>query len=311
MIYPKDIQLMKKIPPQYFRKPEWIRMAQPQQENLQQLKHNLNIKKLNTVCQEAKCPNINECWSQGTATIMILGDTCTRGCKFCNIKTGNPRGVVDGEEPLRVAEQISESNLRYVVITCVDRDDLADGGASVFAETIIRVKSRTPDIKIETLIGDFQGISEPLRVLVESGPDVVAHNVETVEALTPMVRDRRATYRNSLKVLKEVKTIDPKRLTKSSIMVGLGETMDELKATCMDLREQGVDIITFGQYLRPTMKHLSVKRYYHPDEFKALEEMSRAIGFLYVASGPLVRSSYRAAELFINKYLREREEVTT
>lgn len=297
---------MIKLPNSYFRKPNWIRMVTPDPARINELKQKLNLSKLNTVCQEAKCPNLNECWSIGTATIMILGDICTRGCKFCHIKTGNPRGVIDKKEPFRVANQIQESQLKYVVITCVDRDDLPDGGAEIFSRTVKEIKIKSPEIKIETLIGDFQGEESSLRVLVGSGPEVIAHNLETVEALTPMVRDRRATYQNSLKVLKKVKELDPQRLTKSSLMVGLGETISELKQTCQDLRNIGVDIITFGQYLRPTLRHLSVKRYYHPDEFVELETMARELGFLFVASGALVRSSYRAAELFIKGYLDEK-----
>lgn len=296
-----------KPPPSYHRKPSWIQMSTVNSDRFNSVKKDLNINKLNTVCQEAKCPNINECWSQGTATIMILGDTCTRGCRFCNIKTGNPNGIVDEEEPQRVSEQVLASHLKYVVITCVDRDDLEDGGAKIFADTITLIKKKSSLIKIESLIGDYQGSYDSLMTLLASNPDVISHNLETVEPLTPMVRDRRATYRNSLQLLERIKSKDPKKITKSSLMVGLGETKEELYQTCIDLRNVGVDIITFGQYLRPTMKHLAVKRYYSIEEFKALEIMARDCGFKFVASGPMVRSSYRAAELFLLGHLQKQE----
>lgn len=292
-------------------KPEWVRVPLPQGPVYADLKDRLKVKTLHTVCQEALCPNIGECWSQGTATIMLLGDTCTRGCRFCNVKSGNPRGVVDREEPVRVAGEIKDSHLKYLVLTCVDRDDLDDGGAWVFAETVRQIKAVRPDIKVETLISDYRGSEESLATVVKSGPDVLAHNVETTRRLTPTVRDPRASYDQSLTLLRRVKTMDPGRLTKSSIMVGFDETMDEVLETAADLRAAGVDIVTFGQYLRPSPKHLPVGRYWHPDEFKALEEKSRALGFLYVASGVFVRSSYRAAELFLHRHLTEKNKALT
>ena len=267
------------------------------------MKEKLNLRNLNTVCQEAKCPNINECWSQGTATIMILGDVCTRFCKFCNVKTGNPAGIVDEEEPERVASEIVQSKLTYVVITCVDRDDLVDGGAGIFASTISLIKDRNKEIKVEALISDYRGSKASLAKIIASRVDVLAHNVETVENLTPMVRDRRANYRTSLKLLANAKKKKPTLLTKSSIMLGLGETLAEVLKSLDDLRESGVDIVTLGQYLRPSKKHLSVKKYYRLEEFRYLEKEARDRGFLFVAAGPLVRSSYRAAELFAKGHL--------
>lgn len=284
-------------------KPEWIRIRPPSGPVYQELRGNLKLKNLHTVCQEALCPNIGECWSSGTATIMILGDTCTRGCRFCNVKSGNPKGEVDFEEPVRVAEQIQDSNLKYLVLTCVDRDDLPDGGAFIFAETVSEIKKRRPDIRVETLISDYSGKRESLEKVMSSGPDVIAHNVETIRRLTPSVRDPRASFDQSLELLRRVKEIDPKRLSKSSVMIGLGETLEEVLACTRELRDAGVDIVTFGQYLRPSAKHLPVVRYAAPAEFEELEKKAREMGFLFVASGPFVRSSYRAAELFIHGHL--------
>lgn len=289
--------------------PSFIRIKPPQNETYYEVRSKLNELSLNTVCKEAKCPNLSECWSEGTATVMILGDVCTRGCRFCNIKTGNPKGIVDEEEPKRVAAQVLESGLKYVVITCVDRDDLSDGGASIFAETIEEIKKGGSSIRVEGLTSDYRGDENSIKRLSESGADVLAHNIETVERLTPTVRDRRAHYKQSLNVLSAFKKFSPKVLTKSSIMVGLGESKEEVIQSAKDLRDHGVDVVTFGQYLRPTSKHLKVERYYFPEEFKELELMARELGFLYVASGPLVRSSYRAAELFAKRYLDSKKPV--
>ena len=288
------------------RKPDWIKIKPPSSDHYHNLKKELNLNGLHTVCQEAKCPNLNECWSSGTATIMILGDTCTRACRFCNVKTGNPKGVVDTEEPKRVAEQLSKSNLDYVVITCVDRDDLADGGAGIFAETIFKTKELIPELKVECLISDYRGSFESVKTIVKSDPDVVAHNIETVERLTKKVRDPKSNYRQSLELLKRVKELNPEKLTKSSLMVGLGEDLEEIAVACDDLKANGVDIVTFGQYLRPNRKLLPVEKYYTPVEFKQLEKMARDKDFLFVASGALVRSSYRASELFVMKKLEDR-----
>lgn len=292
--------------PYFERKPSWLKVKQVGREQYNDVKKNLRLQGLYTVCEEAKCPNIGECWASGTATIMILGDTCTRACRFCNVNTGNPRGVVDKEEPFRVAENLRQTNLKYVVITCVDRDDLPDGGASIFAQTITQVKKLCPAIKVEALISDYRGNQDSLKMILDTPVDVIAHNVETVRALTPMVRDNRAGYEQSLELLRRVKDFSPQTMTKSSLMVGLGETLAELKETTFDLRQAGVNIVTYGQYLRPTQKHLVVKRYYFPQEFDDLAQMAKDMGFLYVASGPLVRSSYKAAELFMLKELEKK-----
>jgi len=261
--------------------------------------------RLHTVCDEALCPNISECWGSGTATIMLLGDTCTRACKFCAVKTGNPRGYIDRDEPRRVAEAVKELNLDYVVLTSVTRDDLEDGGASIYAETVRLVKEVCPDIIVEVLIPDFNNDPNALKIVVESGVDVVAHNIETVERLTPKVRDPRAGYWKSLKTLKMVKDLSDKVYTKSSIMLGLGERDDEVVKAMRDLRSVGVDILTIGQYLQPTRHHLPVVEYVTPEKFRWFREIGERLGFLYVASGPLVRSSYKAGEYFIKHVLHK------
>jgi len=261
--------------------------------------------RLHTVCDEALCPNISECWGSGTATIMLLGDTCTRACKFCAVKTGNPRGYIDRDEPRRVAEAVKELNLDYVVLTSVTRDDLEDGGASIYAETVRLVKEVCPDIIVEVLIPDFNNDPNALKMVVESGVDVVAHNIETVERLTPKVRDPRAGYWKSLKTLKMVKDLSDKVYTKSSIMLGLGERDDEVVKAMRDLRSVGVDILTIGQYLQPTRHHLPVVEYVTPEKFRWFREIGEKLGFLYVASGPLVRSSYKAGEYFIKHVLHK------
>ena len=261
--------------------------------------------RLHTVCDEALCPNISECWGSGTATIMLLGDTCTRACKFCAVKTGNPRGYVDWDEPRRVAEAVKELNLDYVVLTSVTRDDLENGGASIYAETVRLVKEACPDIIVEVLIPDFNNDLNALKMVVESGVDVVAHNIETVERLTPKVRDPRAGYWKSLKTLKIVKDLSSKIYTKSSIMLGLGERDDEVVKAMRDLRSVGVDILTIGQYLQPTKHHLPVVEYVTPEKFRWFKEIGERLGFIYVASGPLVRSSYKAGEYFIKHVLHK------
>jgi len=261
--------------------------------------------RLHTVCDEALCPNISECWGSGTATIMLLGDTCTRACKFCAVKTGNPRGYVDWDEPRRVAEAVKELNLDYVVLTSVTRDDLENGGASIYAETVRLVKEACPDIIVEVLIPDFNNDLNALKMVVESGVDVVAHNIETVERLTPKVRDPRAGYWKSLKTLKIIKDLSSKIYTKSSIMLGLGERDDEVVKAMRDLRSVGVDILTIGQYLQPTKHHLPVVEYVTPEKFKWFKEIGERLGFIYVASGPLVRSSYKAGEYFIKHVLHK------
>lgn len=280
-------------------KPEWLKARAPDGANYERLKALMSDLKLATVCQSARCPNIGECWSAGTATVMLMGDVCTRGCRFCNVKTGNPKGKLDDEEPQKVGFAIGQMNLDYVVLTSVDRDDLADQGASHFAQTIRVIKATNPKTLVEVLTPDFRGQADLVKTLVEASPDVFAHNVETVERLTKKVRDPRAGYRQSLNVLGLVKTFDPSMKTKSSIMLGLGEEASEIEATLNDLRSVGCDVVTFGQYLQPTPRHLPVVRYLTPAEFKSWQSVAERMGFLYVASGPMVRSSYRAGEFFM------------
>lgn len=291
-------------PPTTLPKPDWLKVKAPTGQNYHEIKELMKDLKLATVCQEARCPNIGECWSGGTATIMIMGDTCTRGCRFCNVKTGNPKGLLDPLEPEKVAQSIAKLNLSYVVITTVDRDDLPDQGASHFARTVKTLKEQKPGIIIEVLAGDFRGDLSLIKQLCKAEPDVYAHNLETVERLTPTVRDRRAGYQQSLNVLKHAKDLAPDRFTKSSLMLGLGETDDEVLTALNDLRQVGCDIVTFGQYLQPTPRHLKVKEYISPEKFEWWKQKALDLGFIYVASGPLVRSSYKAGELFIEAKIR-------
>lgn len=282
-------------------KPLWLKSGLTGGETLFHIKKDLREKKLYTVCEEAKCPNISDCWNVGTATFMILGDTCTRGCRFCHIKTGNPNGLLDKEEPFKVAYSIKNMNLEYAVITMVDRDDLPDGGAEHIAQTILAIQNQSPNTRIEILAGDFKDNSNSLSTVLSAGRglDVFAHNIETVRRLSPRVRDARAKYEQSLHVLENAKKLKPKNLfTKSAIMLGLGEEGEEVLASLQDLRNVGVDIVTIGQYLQPTPKHLTVKRYAHPLEFDFWKKTAENMGFKGVASGPLVRSSYKASHLF-------------
>lgn len=288
-------------------KPDWLKVRAPAGENYARIKDMLGELKLATVCQEARCPNIGECWSGGTATFMIMGDTCTRGCRFCNVKTGNPKGAIDPFEPEKVAYSISQMDLEYVVITTVDRDDLEDQGAEHFARTVRTIKKLAPDLIVEILAGDFRGDRNLVNHLTDAKPDVYAHNIETVRRLTPSVRDPRAGYDQTLSVLKMVKEHDPSRYTKTSIMLGLGETDEEILQTLKDLRAVGCDVVTFGQYLQPTPRHLKVVEFVTPEKFKEWQKIAEELGFLYVASGPLVRSSYRAGEFFM-KSLVERQK---
>lgn len=280
------------------RHPEWIRVRAPIGENYVHLKGLVRGLALHTVCEEAMCPNIGECWGAGTATIMILGDTCTRACRFCAVKTGNPRGIVDTGEPSRVADALADLKLNYVVVTSVDRDDLADGGAAIFAETVRQIKAKSPKTRVELLTPDFRGVIENVRTVVESKPDVFGQNIETVRRLTHVVRDRRAGYDQTMDVLRLVKEIDPDSRTKSSILVGMGETPDEVIETMRDLRAAQVDLLAIGQYLQPThlKRHVPLVEYVHPDQFAKYKEEGLKLGFKYVASGPLVRSSYKAWE---------------
>ncbi len=281
------------------RKPTWLKTKIPSGETYFRIKRDLREKQLFTVCEEAKCPNIGECWNTNTATFMVLGDTCTRGCRFCNVKTGNPQGWLDANEPLNTARSAQIMGLKYVVITMVDRDDLPDGGAAHLAQVIAEVRRLNPGIVIELLAGDFRGMDNALELILAQRPEVFAHNLETVRRLTPRVRDARASYQQSLQVLKRVKTLASyPLLTKSALMLGLGEESSEINASLADLREYGVDFITLGQYMRPTKKHLSIKRFVPPEEFKIYEARARELGFASVVAGPLVRSSYRARESY-------------
>lgn len=289
-------------------KPEWLKVRAPQGENYTRIKNLASDLKLATVCQEARCPNIGECWSGGTATFMIMGEVCTRGCRFCNVKTGNPKGVLDPLEPEKVAYSISQMKLEYAVITTVNRDDLKDQGAEHFAKTIRAIKELTPHLIVEILAGDFRGDRDLVELLTAAKPDVYAHNIETVERLTPSVRDPRAGYRQSLKVLQYVKEKDPSRYTKSSIMLGLGETQEEVTQALQDLRDVGCDVVTFGQYLQPTKRHLKVVEFITPEVFKEWKQTAEDMGFLYAASGPLVRSSYRAGEFFMKAMVEKNRQ---
>ncbi|WP_144463456.1 lipoyl synthase [Siminovitchia fortis] len=280
---------------EYIRKPDWLKIKINTNESYTGLKKLMRNKSLNTVCEEARCPNIHECWSERkTATFMILGDTCTRGCRFCAVKTGLPTEL-DWGEPARVAESVKIMGLKHVVVTAVARDDLKDGGAAVFAETVRRIREANPGCTIEILPSDMKGDYESLSTLMSSAPDIFNHNIETVRRLTRRVR-ARAMYDRSLTLLQRVKEISPNTPTKSSIMVGLGETKEEIIETMDDLLAHDVDIMTIGQYLQPTKKHLKVERYYHPDEFEELKQIALSKGFSHCEAGPLVRSSYHADE---------------
>lgn len=284
-------------------KPDWIRIKIPSGENYLKVKQTLRLQQLHTVCEEAKCPNISECWDAGTATIMIMGDTCTRGCRFCAVNTGKPT-FLDAEEPQRVANTIKQWGLNYVVITAVCRDDLLDGGAEHMAKTIRAIKRLSSKIIVEPLIPDYNGNEESIKKIVDSRPEVISHNIETVERLTPKVRDKRASYKQSLSVLKTIKNIDSKIITKSSIMLGLGESRDEVLQTLVDLRSVGVGMVTLGQYLQPTIKHLPVVEYVAPQKFDQYKKEAEGMGFVYVVSGPFVRSSYKASEPFIKNLIQ-------
>ncbi len=299
---------MTKTASRFSPKPPWIRVDLPTGERYAHLKEMLQSLKLHTVCEEARCPNMGECWGGGTATFMVLGDTCTRGCGFCAVKTKKTGVSLDPEEPVKVADSVKRMGLDYVVITSVDRDDLPDQGSGHFAQVVQEVKQRT-DSMVEVLIPDFSGRPDLIQKVVDSGPDVMAHNLETVKRLTPFVRDRKAGYDQSLSVLKTIKKLNPSLYTKSSLMLGLGETEEELKESFQDLRESGVDILTLGQYLQPSIKHLKVLDYISPAAFEKLKQEAESYGFLYVAAGPLVRSSYRAGEFFMKSLIRSKEKL--
>jgi lipoyl synthase len=275
-------------------KPAWLKVRAPGSPNYLRLKSLMKEARLNTVCEEARCPNIGECWHHGTATFMILGDVCTRACGYCAVPHGMPSDV-DAAEPARLAEAVRTLGLRYVVITSVDRDDLADGGAWIFAETIRQVRVAAPDCRVEVLIPDFQGYESSLRTVLDAGPDVLNHNTETVERLYRLARPG-GRYPRTLELLDRARTIAPGIPTKTGLILGLGEEWDEIVETLGDLRKVGVEILTIGQYLRPTESHLKMVRYYHPDEFAELKRLALDLGFGHVESGPLVRSSYHAHE---------------
>jgi lipoic acid synthetase len=277
-------------------KPAWLRAKAPAGIGFQGVKAIVKEHRLATVCEEAKCPNIGECWNAGTATIMLMGAVCTRACRFCSVDTGNPHGWLDAEEPENAARTVELMKLKYVVLTSVNRDDLADGGAAHYAACIRAIKVRNPNTAVEALTPDFQGVLKDVEVVVDSGLEVFAQNIETVRRLTHPVRDPRAGYEQTLRVLEHAKRHKPSVLTKSSLMLGLGETAEEIDETLTDLRAAGVDIVTLGQYLRPTLNHLPIQRFVAPEEFDAYRERALAKGFLECVSGPLVRSSYRAEQ---------------
>lgn len=285
--------------------PPWLKVSLPTGPVVARLKEASRSRGLATVCEEARCPNLAECWGGGTATFMVMGDTCTRGCRFCSVGTAVKPPLPDAEEPAKLALTLKEMAVEYAVLTTVCRDDLPDQGAAHLAECIRAVKTACPDMKVEMLLQDFRGETALLERVIDSEPDVIAHNVECVERLTATVRDAKAGYRQSLDVLAHAKKYAPKTPTKTSLMLGLGETETELIQAFKDIRAVGVDIITLGQYLRPTgsRHHLPVADFIHPDEFKRYGDLAKEHGFLYVASGPFVRSSYRAAELFLKGHL--------
>jgi lipoic acid synthetase len=288
------------------RKPDWLRVRMPGGGEYERVRTLIERLKLNTVCAEARCPNIGECWGGGTATVMLMGEICTRGCRFCYVKVGHP-APLDPDEPEHLAAAVAELGLEYLVVTSVDRDDLPDGGARHFARAIRALRERSPKTRVEVLIPDFQGDRAALDVVADAGPHVIAHNVETVQRLQDTVRDRRASYRQSLDVLAHYKKAWKGIYTKSSIMLGLGETDAELLQTFRDLRGIGVEVLTLGQYLQPSPFHLPVLEFVAPEKFEALRSEAIGMGFLYVAAGPLVRSSYRAAEFFLKGLMERRE----
>lgn len=290
------------------RLPPWLKIRPPSGERYEAVKSQMGDGVLHTVCEEAKCPNVSECWGGGTATFMVLGDECTRGCRFCSVSTARNPAPPDVTEPARLADSLGKLGLSYAVVTTVCRDDLPDQGAGHLAACIRACRERRPDVLLEFLIQDFRGDEALLKVVADAGAHVLAHNLETVERLTPTVRDAKAGYRLSLDVLAALKRLAPGAKTKTSLMLGLGETEAELLTAFRDLRAVGVDILTLGQYLRPTAagRHLPVAEFVTPEVFDRLGEAARAMGFLYVASGPLVRSSYRAGELFLEGLLKKK-----
>lgn len=304
---------LRKLRTERTRLPDWLKTKIPSAvdgSNYAEIKSSLRDLKLNTVCEEARCPNIGECWGgkkgTATATIMLMGDTCTRGCRFCGVKTDRAPPPVDPLEPINTATAIAKWGLDYVVLTSVNRDDMPDGGSAHFAETVREIKRRNEKILVECLTPDFCGDLESVATVAQSGLNVFAHNVETVEALQKFVRDQRASWDQSIKVLKHAKAVVPSMITKTSIMLGHGETDEEVKKALTDLLIAKVDVVTFGQYMQPTKLHKKVKEYVHPDKFDHWRKVGEEMGFLYVASGPLVRSSYKAGEFFLANELKKR-----
>jgi lipoic acid synthetase len=286
------------------KKPPWLKVPFPGGERYSWIKKRAANLNLSTVCEEANCPNIGECWNGGTATFMLMGDTCTRGCRFCSVKSAKNPGALDPEEPKKLAETVNNLALKYVVLTTVDRDDLPDQGASHIARCIRSTQRACPEMLIEMLMPDFQGKTELVQQVINARPAVLAHNLETVRSLTDRVRDSRASYDQSLDVLRYLKQQCPDGYTKSSLMLGVGESRTETLQAMKDLRDVGVDFLTIGQYLQPSKKHLKVEKFMHPDEFNELALQGDKMGFEYVASGPLVRSSYKAAEFYIERKIR-------
>lgn len=293
-------------------RPSWFRVPAPSQSDKSryaEVKESLSKLDLHTVCEEAQCPNIGECWNGGTGTIMLLGDTCTRGCMFCAVKTDAAPPPPDPFEPFKTAEAVYNWGVDYIVLTSVDRDDIPDGGASHFATTVELLKHKKPELLVECLVSDFRGDLDSVSLLAQSGLDVYAHNVETVERLQKFVRDPRAGYRQSLSTLQEAKRVKPELYTKTSLMLGLGETDEEVIQAMKDLRAVDVDVVTFGQYLRPTEQHLSVVEYVTPEKFDYFRKVGEELGFKYVASGPMVRSSYKAGEFYLEHMIKKERGV--
>ncbi len=288
----------------YSKKPPWLKVPFPGGDRYSWIKSRSTRLNLSTVCEEANCPNIGECWNGGTATFMLIGDTCTRGCRFCAVKSAKYPPAPDADEPSKLAGTIKKMNLNYVVLTTVNRDDLPDQGASHISRCIKATQKTSHRLLIEMLMPDFRGEKELIQKIIDASPAVLAHNLETVRRLTPEVRDYRADYEQSLEVLRYLKTNCPKGYTKSSLMLGLGESRREILQAMEDMRDAGVDFLTIGQYLQPTRKHLKVVKFLHPDEFNELGQIGDELGFDYVASGPLVRSSYKASEFYIERKIR-------
>ena len=280
--------------PDKHAKPEWLRMKLPSGAKYQEVMEIVKSRQLSTVCAESKCPNISECWGRGTATLMLMGSVCTRACKFCSVSTGNPQGWLDHDEPAKVAEAVALMGLKYVVLTSVDRDDLADGGAAHYAACVRAIHERTPDTAVEALTPDFQGRHDLVAQVLDAGLATYAQNLETVERLTHPVRDARAGYAQTLAILKFAKGHAPQTITKTSLMLGLGESDEEIERALNDIRAANVDVVTMGQYMRPTKNHLPVQRYVTPDEFQKYREYALGLGFVEAVAGPFVRSSYRA-----------------